>query len=271
MSARNCSVGGTAYFATPFGSAQTQLDEALLDPALETVIFAFFTNDSGLCVLASPPFSISSECTAEAIVDKAVAVYNSAVAAGVDAYIGTAPPRIGPAGIETLIAEINTDVYARFPASQIIDFTTGFTTDLCEDPWCVHWNVEGQWLRAARVVEALGLPDGDGDGVADEDDNCVAIANGPWASACSMQQDGDSDGYGVACDTDFDGDGVTSAVDLGVMLTAVAEVSTEVRFDLNCNGAADIVDQGVVLMDWRLGGVVPGPSGKACAGTVPCP
>ncbi|MHB1262460.1 MAG: CARDB domain-containing protein [Thermoplasmatota archaeon] len=46
----------------------------------------------------------------------------------------------------------------------------------------------------------LGQPDQDADGVADDDDNCVAEPNGE-------QSDLDSDGQGDSCDVDRDGDG----------------------------------------------------------------
>lgn len=265
-SIRNCGIGGTAFFATPYGSVHSQLAEALLDPAFYTAIFSFGINDVGYCLLT--PSLVPIDCTAEAIVDQAEIAWNEAVANGVTPYIATSHIRLEPPGAAAFTAEINAEITARFPPSQIIDFTTGLE-DMCADPGCVHLNEEGQWLRVARTVEVLGLPDRDGDGVADEDDNCLDIPNGPFAGVCAQQPDGDADGYGAACDTDFNGNGMTDMADLGVMVAAVTEVSTEVRFDLNCNGAADAVDQGVVLMDFLQGGE-PGPSGKLCAGAVPC-
>ncbi|MFP6606456.1 MAG: hypothetical protein VCC19_07780 [Myxococcota bacterium] len=101
-------------------------------------------------------------------------------------------------------------------------------------------------------------------------DNCVIVPNGPLAGACSAQEDGDMDGYGVACDTDFNNNGATDAADLGAMLTAVITVSPAVVTDLNCNGAADAADLSKVFVD-TIYSLVPGPSGLACAGTVPCP
>ena len=50
------------------------------------------------------------------------------------------------------------------------------------------------------------LPDVDGDGIADDVDNCPSIAN-------ADQADLDEDGLGDACDDDADGDGFTNDVD----------------------------------------------------------
>ena len=115
------------------------------------------------------------------------------------------------------------------------------------------------------------------DGIPDFADNCVIDPNGPLFGVCSNQEDGltienpdDPDGYGVTCDTDFNNNGATDAVDLGVMLNAVINVLGDVHTDLNCNGAADAVDLGVTLLD-TIAVDVPGPSGKACQGMVPCP
>ncbi len=121
-------------------------------------------------------------------------------------------------------------------------------------------------------------PDTDGDGVTDSNDNCVLVANGPGGGTCDQQDGvtaenaGDPDGYGVSCDTDFNDNGATDGGDLGEMLIAALGVaSTDVHTDLNCNGAADGGDLGQTLIDALGIAAIPGPSGKACAGTVPCP
>lgn len=112
--------------------------------------------------------------------------------------------------------------------------------------------------------------DTDGDGVVDSSDNCITDQNGPLGGACAAQQDGDSDGYGNACDTDFNNDGAAGPNDLSAMLTAVLATSTDLNFDLNCDGAAGPNDLSATLAD-VLATAVPGPSGLACAGTIPCP
>ena len=121
-------------------------------------------------------------------------------------------------------------------------------------------------------------PDTDSDGTTDSNDNCVNIVNSFLlpATGCTAQQDGltvenpaEPDGYGTVCDTDFNNNGATDAVDLGNMLTAFQNVSTDVDKDLNCNGAADATDLGKTLSDFQAVLVV-GPSGLSCAGSVPC-
>lgn len=121
-------------------------------------------------------------------------------------------------------------------------------------------------------------PDTDGDGITDSNDNCVTIPNGPLGGVCASNQDGlaaedpgfSPDGYGTACDSDFNNNGATDAVDLSTMITAVSNVSGDVDTDLNCNLAADAVDLSTVIAD-TIAVKVPGPSGKACQGSVPCP
>ena len=53
---------------------------------------------------------------------------------------------------------------------------------------------------SADVTDVANAPDGDGDGVADDRDNCPALSN-------ANQADLDGDGMGDACDTCTDGDG----------------------------------------------------------------
>ncbi|APD06882.1 cartilage oligomeric matrix protein [Flavobacteriaceae bacterium UJ101] len=57
-----------------------------------------------------------------------------------------------------------------------------------------------------KQLEIRVLTDEDGDGIADDDDNCVTISN-------SDQLDTDGDGMGDACDDDDDGDGVMDSED----------------------------------------------------------
>ena len=58
-----------------------------------------------------------------------------------------------------------------------------------------------------RDVSSDPLPDGDGDGRPDSEDNCLEVAN-------PGQADVNHDGFGDACDADYDDDGAVTAVGL---------------------------------------------------------
>jgi len=127
-------------------------------------------------------------------------------------------------------------------------------------------------LLSMRAGNA-GIPcDGDLDGVVCEIDNCAVVPNGPNLATyfCDAQEDGDADGYGNPCDTDLDNDGAASLADLVLMNAAQKAISTELVFDIDCDGAASLFDLVIVNADQKVI-ALPGPSGLACAGTIPCP
>jgi hypothetical protein len=103
------------------------------------------------------------------------------------------------------------------------------------------------------------LPDDiDRDDVLDATDNCVMAAN-------PQQGDSDLDGYGNRCDGDFDQDGDVDSDD-GDIITGGS-----------CGPICDLDEDGIngslddIIIFASLIGEPPGPSGLACAGTVPCP
>jgi hypothetical protein len=114
--------------------------------------------------------------------------------------------------------------------------------------------------------------DTDGDGIVDPSDNCTLVVNNAPTNPVSGcdQLDGDNDGYGNACDVDYNNNGAADPADLSAGLSAVQGVSTDPNYDLNCNGAADPADLSATLSAVQAV-AIPGPSGLACAGTVPCP
>lgn len=118
---------------------------------------------------------------------------------------------------------------------------------------------------------AGSIPDADSDGVPDQYDNCNVLPNGPLAqtNSCNGQEDGNLDGYGNPCDADVNNNGAADLTDVSQVFAAAAVVSTNPTFDLNCNGAADLTDVSITFNAASLV-LVPGPSGLACAGTVPC-
>jgi hypothetical protein len=106
--------------------------------------------------------------------------------------------------------------------------------------------------------------DGDGDAVCDADDNCLVRAN-PDQSDANLC-------YGDACDADYDDDGVVGGSDyiaFGVAFGA-REGDPAYRDALDANGDGWVGGAEYLLLG-RSFGAPPGPSGLACAGTIPCP
>ena len=125
-------------------------------------------------------------------------------------------------------------------------------------------------VGALLTSMAVQAQDADLDGYVDSQDNCSALANGV---AGSNQRDADFDGYGNACDADFDNDGVVGGTDFGVFLSCFQGQTGHPddpdcsETDMDFDGYTTTLDFGLFL---PLFGSVPGPSGLACAGTLPC-
>ncbi len=110
--------------------------------------------------------------------------------------------------------------------------------------------------------------DSDGDCLGDACDNCTEIPNGPVIPGAGdgIQVDTNGDGYGNACDPDLNNDGTVDFLDLG-LLKAVF-FTDDADADLNGDGTVDFLDLGLMKSGFFQ---PPGPSGLACAGTIPCP
>ncbi len=108
-------------------------------------------------------------------------------------------------------------------------------------------------------------PDLDEDGVLDSEDNCLDVPN-------SDQTDTNRDGYGNACDPDYNNDGAVGIPDFDVFRPRFGLTDEDSGFDPavdhNGDGAIGIPDFNLFRSFF---GHEPGPSGLACAGTVPCP
>ena len=113
---------------------------------------------------------------------------------------------------------------------------------------------------------AGSVPDGDGDGVPDQFDNCDTLPNGPLAQTdnCDGQEDGDLDGYGNPCDYDTTQGGFAALPDLAEVLDNVSLTSTNLEFHFTCSGFTALPDLARALDNVSLT-TVPGSTGLACA------
>ena len=124
-----------------------------------------------------------------------------------------------------------------------------------------------------NLIEAFSLAvdgqvpfvDSDGDRIADHLDNCRSVAN-------ASQADVNHDGYGNLCDADYSNDGVVGLSDflmLGMAFgSTLGSPNYNPEIDTNGDGAIGLPDY---LQFGASFGKPVGPSGLACAGTVPCP
>jgi hypothetical protein len=129
---------------------------------------------------------------------------------------------------------------------------------------------------SALLAIALGTttyagtdPDTDSDGVNDSMDNCDVNPNGPLLGDCTAQEDGDSDGFGNACDTDTNQAGQTDLGDVSTTLAQSKIGGTILNYDFDCDGVTALPDVSKALADSKIG-KIPGPSCDHPSGT-PCP
>ena len=97
--------------------------------------------------------------------------------------------------------------------------------------------------------------DSDGDGVTDNLDNCINVAN-------PDQRDTDGDGYGNMCDGDLNNDGDTNTLDLNIYKLAhrskIGDPNFNPNADFNGDGAVNTLDLNIYKSLHRK---PPGPSG----------
>ncbi|MBW2446558.1 MAG: DUF11 domain-containing protein [Deltaproteobacteria bacterium] len=118
--------------------------------------------------------------------------------------------------------------------------------------------VDGSQAVAHRTVR-IGVDDFDADGVLDDEDNCVEIANGPDGGP-NDQLDRDEDGFGNVCDCDFNQDQSCDIADFNAFLPDfVSQADSGLGTDMNGDGSVGLGDFNLFLPGFVTG--VPGPSG----------
>jgi hypothetical protein len=118
----------------------------------------------------------------------------------------------------------------------------------------------------ALSASAGAVVDTDGDLVPDQFDNCRTFANGP--NQASNQVDTNLDGFGNACDADLDNNNSVGGSDFALFVGFFGQSTAAAK-------AADFDGDNVIggsdfARFVALFGQAPGPSGLACAGTIPC-
>jgi hypothetical protein len=106
-------------------------------------------------------------------------------------------------------------------------------------------------LRKGSLVSGQPFADADGDGVADDHDNCTLEPN-------ADQRDSNGDGYGNACDPDLNGDGIVNFGDLAKLKSVFFKANEDA--DLNGDGIVNFADLARLKAMFFL---PPGPSAKA--------
>lgn len=123
-------------------------------------------------------------------------------------------------------------------------------------------------LGFAFNANAGAVTDTDSDLVPDVFDNCSTLANGP--NDDSNQVDSNQDGYGNACDTDYNNDGSTTTLDFTTFFDSFTGTTPTPDTDHNGDSATTTLDFSTFFAAFSAPPGAPGPSGLACAGTIPC-
>jgi len=125
-------------------------------------------------------------------------------------------------------------------------------------------DIDGNVVDEFTVRSTAGCGDADADGICDESDDCLLVPN-------PSQLDSDFDGYANACDPDYDNDGIVASRDFASLVAGLASSYADpvYRAVLDADGDGVVGDPELDLFRVHFGGA-PGPSGLACAGSVPC-
>ncbi len=142
---------------------------------------------------------------------------------------------------QTLSHAFAQDLFTDTVTPEVVDFKTMF--DASTQKSTVIASAE----FAGTVI--VPVPDTDGDGVADNLDNCKLVAN-------ANQRNTDGDSFGNICDPDFNQNNIVDPADVSSLKAKLGQVSA--NHDLNGNGIVDPADMSILK---TYLGKAPGPSG----------
>lgn len=145
------------------------------------------------------------------------------------------------------------DNYALQPASALVDAGTAAAPELPLTDFSGEARISG--VAPDLGALELTIPDTDGDGVPDNNDNCTLIAN-------PDQTDTDNDGFGNRCDADLNNNGIINFEDLMILeltfFTNPASPGWNPHADFNGDNVINFLDL-AVMSETFFGS--PGPSG----------
>jgi hypothetical protein len=141
--------------------------------------------------------------------------------------------------------------------------------DACADAPAAQYTYEDNTVLAIQYIGPVAgtVADADADGIPDSLDKC-ALDSRNLAAPC----DTDRDGYGNPCDADFDQNGATNSADFTMYFVPSMSngIPTSRGTDMSCDGTVNASDFTMFFVPKFSTGRGAGPSGLACAGTIPC-
>jgi hypothetical protein len=155
----------------------------------------------------------------------------------------TVDPLVLTFNLHSSIAGTDPNAVEVFKASVLVAACTGAgaTPDPCVGSRILNGDeIQIVILTSTASPWNFGRSDGEGDGVPDAADNCIAVSN-------SGQVDSDGDLCGNQCDADYNQDSVISVVDFGIFQACFTGAFQEI-----CDQAPDPLDGVISVKDFGI-------------------